>query len=71
MSIKIKTDNEGNITVAGTSDKIVGEVYTGIVPEDFFATFSLGKYTFVGGEIVENIEFVMPEEVRDTRPNGN
>lgn len=70
MTIKIKTDDGGNILLAGTSDKISGEVYTGEVPTDFFATFSLGKYTFVDSEIVENLEFVMPTEVRDTRPNG-
>ena len=59
--MKINAKTNGEILCEGDSDEVGGVTYDGPVPDDFRATYALGKYRFVDGEIVENPEFVMPE----------
>lgn len=57
--MKIKADVNGKILGWGT--EIQGDDYHGPLPEDFDATAGLGKYQFIGGEILEVDGWIAPE----------
>lgn len=57
----IRAVNDGIIILASI-EEIEGTVfYSGEIPNDFMLLFSLGKYLFVNGEIVEAQNWVMPK----------
>jgi len=62
MILTLRYNLNGNIECAGESDQITGENIAEVdVPSDFLTTFALGKYTYDGTDLIENLSFVMPQ----------
>ena len=63
----IKYDEKGRILSCSTVKKVergknILKVPEKALPEDFLATFALGKYRVSKGKIVENKNFIPPDE---------
>jgi hypothetical protein len=56
----ILADADGKISHIAVIELEGAVNFTGVIPEDFTNTFSLGKYTFVNGAIVETPNWVAP-----------
>ncbi|MFW6219457.1 MAG: hypothetical protein ACOC33_01185 [bacterium] len=52
--IYIRHDNEGKILMVATYQEVGCVPFDGEVPEDFLREFSKGKFSFIGGKILEN-----------------
>ena len=57
--MKIKFDQNG--VILGIGEILGATEIPGDVSEDFFMTFSLGKYSVKDNLIVEDLHFVLPE----------
>ena len=53
----IRTDETNKIELVSLFDRPETVEFKGELPEDFFETFSLGKYLFADGEIVKNTSY--------------
>ncbi|MBB6131324.1 hypothetical protein [Mucilaginibacter lappiensis] len=57
----IRADQSGNIQLVSKYDNVDCVYYTGVFPDDFFATLGLGKYIFLNGQITAVEGWVMPD----------